>query len=783
VHILNHRNSSPMWNKIFIFIFLLLYFFVESNAQVKRQTISGFVRDSVSGEILIGANLYPDNMDWGTVTDEHGFFSVNLSTGTDSRINFSYVGYRTKRIQIDQLESESTVIYLSPDLTIPEIEIRRVQMRLQESGRINVNPKVVNRMPSFFGEKDILRSLQHRAGVQTGKEGSAGLVVRGGGPDQNLTLVDGVPLYYYHHLGNLLSAFDPDAINSATFIKGGFPAHMGGRLSSITDIRLKEGNKEQYKGVFSLGTLAMKASVEGPLNENTSFLFSLRRCNLDLMTRLLSYMDSDGKGMAGYTFYDANLKIRHRVSTNTILYLTLFSNRDRIFLKFWDDDKALDIQRDFKDDLAWSNNFGSLRLNHQYNAKNIADLSLSYSVFNYGHSIVNEVLMSGELNQNGLSTGTAIKDAFLKYDHTYYYSNNLRFRYGSNIALHRYAPYKFDSLNSEELKSFLVQEFVAYFESEYRLKAFTGNIGLRYTGIIGDSFFHIPEPRIRFAYDLTPDKVRLSTSFSKMHQPLHLVSDNTGGIPVDIWVPASTYLPPEISDQFDLGLMVNNIFSKGISFKLEGFLKRQQKLIELVPGNNIYTVLESPELSIVKNGEGTIRGIEMEVAKQKGSISGWASYMYIMNSRQFELINNGAAYPYNYEKPHNFNVVLMSAINDHTNLTLVWQFTSGMSYNLPVGKYEVPVIPGIENPIMGEAHIYGPKNSIRLKPYHRLDISLDFIKWFSKGKRIFNVSLINAYNRQNPFFLFYMENDQDELTLHQLCLFPILPSVSYRIEF
>ena len=772
-----------MSSNIFLFGYLLLFLIGSDLTIAQKQIISGFVKDSLSGEKLIGANLYPDNMDWGHITDEHGFFSITINSKIDTYINISYVGYKTRRINIIHLRSTGTVIFLRPDLSIPEIEIRGNLLRMPESGQISIDPQIVNRMPSFLGEKDLLRSLQFRSGVQTGKEGSAGLVVRGGSPDQNLFQVDGVPLYYFHHLGNLLSSFDPDAINSATFFKGGFPAHLGGRLSSITDIRLKDGNKDQLKGVFSLGTLAMKASIEGPLSKSSSFLFSVRRCNLDLLTRSLSYLNSNGNGIAGYTFYDGNIRIRQKLNANNYLYLTLFSNRDRIFLKFREIDEVKDINRTFQDNLSWSNNFGSIRLNHQYNNKNIADLSFSYSQFKYDHSIQNQITYAGIENRLGINSGTSVKDAIFKYDHAFYPNNILKIRYGSNITFHRYEPYNYESIGATNLKVYNSTEMSAYIESKLNLENIGSNLGLRYTTLPGNYFFHILEPRINIAYNVIPEKVMVSSSFTKMHQALHLVSDNSGGIPVDIWIPATSILPPEISNQFDVGIELHNFFNEHLSLRIDGFIKMQHHLLELIPGNSIYKVLESPGLSIESDGKSKIQGFEVELKKQAGKYSGWISYMYIRNKRQFEVLNNGKPFSYLYEKPHNLNVVLLTALNNKINLSLTWQFTSGMSTNLPIGRYAVPLIPGIDNPVVGEAHIYGSKNSIRLKPYHRLDLSVDFIKKWSDKKRIINLSLINAYNRKNPFFLFYMQNNSGETTLHQLCLFPILPSFNYRIEF
>lgn len=767
----------------------ILFFFIWVHQLSFSQTrnISGFVVDERSGEKLIGCNVILKSTSKGTSTDEYGYFHLDYSENGPDHIAISYVGFTTREIEVCEVIDSIIVVELSPSMEIPEVSVHRsVPQSLETASLITINPTEVNRMPSFFGEKDIFKTMQLKPGVQMGKEGSTGMIVRGGGPDQNQFLVDGVPLYYIQHLGNLLSAFNPDAVNAAYLIKGGFPAHYGGRLSSITDIRLKDGNNNGFTGSWTLGTLAFKGSLEGPIGDKTTFFLSGRRCNLDLITRVLSLIQSDGEGMAGYTFYDANLKIKHQVDKQNTLYLTMFSNRDKVFLRFWENDTLAENRFTFKSILNWGNHFASLRFNHVYNNKHTGDFSLSHSFFHYSNTISLIAKAHDQvLFDHTIINGTSINESLTRYEHNFFFSNTLRFRFGGGLNMHRFNPSRNFSGDTLWSAVSFIPEIYTYLVADYSPADFLKiNAGFRNTLSKGkEQIFFSPEPRISVKSQLIPDQLSLTLSYSRMSQLVHLVSDNSGGIPVDIWLPATKYLPPEISDQLSLGLAYQFPGPQGFSFNLEGFVKQQKNLIELRPGNNIFYVLDKPEESIANNGTGTIHGVECAIAKEYGKLTGWLNYMYIRNRRQFDVINQGISYPYIYDKPHNLSAVLLTELNKNISLSVSWQISSGNLFTLPIGKYSVPDIYFSEESIDGEAHLYGSKNSTRLTPYHRLDLSLDFFKKLNQGTRIFNISLFNAYNKQNPFFLFYMENEHGETKLHQLSLFPLIPSFSYRYDF
>ncbi len=688
---------------------------------------------------------------------------------------------------INQFNDTAILISLEPNLEIPELIVYNSKSgNLETASTLNISPSEINRMPSFFGERDILRTIQLKPGVQMGKEGSTGLVVRGGGPDQNMYVVDGVPLYYVQHMGNLLSTFNADAIKSATIIKGGFPARYGGRLSSITDIRIKDGNNKVMKGSFTLGMIAVKGYLEGPINDKTTYLLSARRCNLDLITRPLSLLQSDGEGMAGYTFYDANLKIRHQVDQKNALYVSLFTNRDKLFLRFWDNDTIANKDYNFSNILHWGNYSATVRWNHVYNSNHIGDFSVSHSFFNYSHSIkLKAESQDNPLFSHEVSNGTSINESIAKYEHNYYFNNKLTLRFGGGLALHHFNPHKNITGDSIRNNPSIIPELNGYLEVIYcpiqRIKL---NLGYRHTiQLMEGNWMYTPEPRISLLTRIIPDHLNLSISYSRMSQNVHLISDNSGGIPVDIWLPASNTLPQESSDQVSLGISHHFAPKYGLSLSLEGFIKKQNNLVELRPGNNILYVLNNTEKSLSTGGTGSIYGLDFSLEKKRGSFTGWISYMYIINRRQFDDINQGKTYPYIYDKPHNLSVIVMTKLSNRIRLSASWQISSGNLFTLAEGEYTVPVIYFGAQSINGEAHLYGEKNSTRLNPYHRLDVSLDFHKRLINGTRIFNISLYNAYNKQNPFFLFYMKNDNGESTLRQLCMFPLIPSLSYRYDF
>jgi hypothetical protein len=757
--------------------FISIVLFAQTN-----QHINGYVHDYETGEVLIGASVYTFQ-GVGVVTNKYGYFSMKIPVNTDSII-VSYIGYQKQSIDIN--ENNMLKIYLKSGVDIEEVSIVENSINRPEISINRLNMKQAKQLPMLFGEADIIKNLQLMPGVQSGGEGKSALYVRGGSPDQNLILLDNVPLYYVAHFGGFFSVFNADAINDVQLIKGGFPARYGSRLSSVLDITMREGNVNKFGMQGTIGLLSSKIAIEMPIiKQKSSILLSVRK-NLFPIFRLMS------TGL-NYSFYDINAKWNY-----------IFNDKNRVYASFYlGNDKVKTLQNDNKftqsnQDVKWGNIMGSLRWNKIWNAALFSNLTLYSTNYKY-QTHYSYTYTSDSVNRNyGNELLSAINDFGLKYEINQTVSQHLNIRYGLSSIYHTFHPNdewvkqsgtNIPTLNEQYNSQLTAWENAAYCEAVLSINKLSSNIGLRYANFIQDKKdYHSLEPRLTLNYAFT-DAFALKYGYSYMQQFVHLLTYSGTGLPSDYWMPTTTNIEPENSHQNAAGFSCL-LFDNSFNFTTDVYYKSMNELITFKPGASLSGNLSNWENLVESSGTGQNYGIEFFLQKTTGKTTGWSGLTISKASREFDNINNGKSYRFKYDRLIDFSIVVVHELKPGITVSGTWTYGSGYPVTLASEMYN------IDNT---DVLVYDEKNSYEMNPYHRLDLGINFIKKTSWGERTWNISLINAYNRQNPYFYYYerssemvqveseggisMESKQGGLQLKQFSLFSILPTFSYSFKF
>ena len=773
----------------------------------KRHTISGYLKDSVSTENLISATVYNKATLAGTSTNQYGFYSLTLPAG-DVEIVFSYVGYYTQSVSFNLKNDTIINMQLGGSVQLGEVEITANRTsRIQESTQMSsmtLPAAQIKTLPAFLGEVDVLKVLQLMPGIQSGGEGTSGLYVRGGGPDQNLILLDGVPLYNVSHLFGFFSVFNADAINSMEIIKGGFPARYGGRVSSVLDINMKEGNMQKFGGEGSVGIVAAKLTLEGPIiKDRTSFILSGRRTYIDVLAApfiaMVNNMDSDVKIRAGYYFYDMNAKINHRISAKDRIYLSAYMGDDKFYAKGWYKNEYSDYDVEYKEDekmesgLKWGNITTAFRWNHIYTNKLFGNTTITYSRyrFNTGARFESRVTEDGyrDFYFADIQYNSGINDWSGKVSFDYIPSPDHYIRLGANAIYHTFNPGVI-ALRDNDLKTDFggkeryAWEYAAYIEDDIKITPLLKtNVGFHWSAFsIDGKFYNFLQPRISARYLINSD-LSAKAAISRMAQYVHLITNSNIGLPTDLWVPSTPLLHPQTSNQAAVGLAQN--FRENYEISLEVYYKTMDNVLEYKEGASFFDVGDTWEDKIVQ-GEGQSYGLELFAQKKTGSFTGWVGYTLSWTDRQFEELNQGKPFYYKYDRRHDISLALMKRFNQRIEASGAWIFGTGNCITVPIGIYYP------ENPLSNDYSYYGEKyefserNSYRMAPYHRLDLSVSFIKQKRWGERRWVWSIFNAYNRKNPFYIDVRESYHPrgrKYKFVQFSLFPIIPSVSYSFKF
>jgi hypothetical protein len=759
----------------------------------KKITLSGYIRDGRSSEALIGATVYIKELNIGTETNNYGFYSISMAPGNYTVI-YSYVGFSTRTEQFNLTESKAYNADMEHKASIKEVEVRSTRgdqnVKNTEMGTISLSAEKIKTLPVIFGETDILKTLQLLPGVQSAGEANSGFYVRGGGPDQNLILLDDAVVYNTGHLFGFFSVFNTDAIKNVTLIKGGMPANYGGRLSSVVDVSMKEGNMKEYHAEGGIGLIASRLTVEGPIKkEKGSFMLSGRRTYIDILVK--PFMKGEFAG-SGYHFYDANLKANYKITDKDRVYASGYLGRDKF--NFRNEAGTFDV------DVPWGNSTATVRWNHLFNDRLFLNATAVYNDYKFAFS-------AGQ-NDFEIKLSSGVRDYNAKVDLDYYTSFNHQIKAGLAYTYHKFVPNQVSGrvdqteLNPDNALLKWAHEGGAYVLDDFEpLEWLRINLGVRYSwfGQVGpyteykfdangkksDSTnfadgelvknYGGPEPRLNLRFNLGYAS-SIKASVSKAYQYIHLVTNNGSTLPTDLWVPSTLVVQPQQSWQYSLGYF-HNLLNNSLETSVEVYYKNMLNQVEYREGY-IPNTFRDPELDFVF-GKGEAYGAEFFINKTKGKFTGWIGYTLAWTYRTFKDLNGGETYPSKYDRRHDISVVGSYEFSRRVTASAVFVYGSGNAITLPTNY---ALVSGTVVPL------YSKLNAYRLFPYHRLDLSLVLKpKKQRKYERSWAFSIYNVYSRQNPYFLYVdTKGDLDkgiQAKVKQVYIFPILPSITYNFKF
>lgn len=762
----------------------------------QRMVLSGFISEKGSKELLIGASIAIPKYKTGTVSNAYGFYSITLPIDTFEVI-ISYVGFAPKAFRIDLSKNITLSVELEPAQALNEVVVKadKQTMRLAEATRMSVIEIPVSQVkdiPALLGEKDVLKVIQLLPGVQKPSEGNSGIYVRGGGPDQNLIILDEATVYNAFHLFGFFSLFNGDALKSIELTKGGFPARYGGRLSSVIDMSMKEGNKERIKGEAGIGILASRLMLEGPIVKGkSSFLVSARRTYIDALTMPL--MPATSK--AGYHFYDLNAKANWEINEKNRVYISGYFGRDkfRFSSKF---SGASD-----EGGINWGNATGTLRWNHLVNQRLFSNTSFILSDYKFG--IRQRSNYGGSVYELRYNSG--IRDFAVKQDFDFRPNSNHTIKFGGLFTYHLFTPSayvlkdQFASVDTSSETRVNAFENAVYIEDDIKMGLkWRMNPGIRISHFNTQKRNYInAEPRLGVSYNIRND-FALKASGAVMNQYIHLLTNTGLGLPTDLWIPSSKQIAPQRSWQVAAGA-AKDFIDQNFSISIEAYYKKMDNIIaykegasflEVNPGSNSNPYQYEDNITA---GEGWSQGVEFLLQRKSGKVSGWVGYTLSWTQWQFDELNFGEKFWARYDRRHDVSVVLIyEAIkqkDDQNGLKLsaTWVYGTGNAITLPIAQFNAPIHSptGInQDGYYGvEASQYTSRNAFRMAAYHRLDVGIQVTRKMKWWIRTWEFSVYNAYNRLNPYFYYTSSLPNGEVVLKQITLFPIIPSVSWNIKF
>jgi len=790
----------------------VLLFEEEKKRPVRRITINGFITDEKTGEALAGSHVYLPGRGIGTAANRYGFYSITLKAEPYMRLRYSYIAHATETATL-MIPKDTTIhITLAPDdLRLGEVEVTGESSieRQTRMSTVQLEAEQIKKTPTLLGEVDIMKTLQLLPGVHAGNEGMGGVNVRGSSPDQNLVLLDGVQVYNVNHLFGFLSVFNTEAIRDVQFTKGGFPARYGGRLASVIDIDMKEGNMNEFGGSASVGLLASQLTLEGPIQKGkTSFMVSGRRSYADILTR--PFIEED----TGYFFYDANLKINHKFYDKHRLYLSSYLGLDQYF--FEDESTEMTIgglttQKTDDIDFDWGNVTTALRWNALISDRLFSNTTIIFSdyQFHFNSDFTTSVLENTDRDKSMLEFNSGIRDWGARLDFDYFPNPNHSLKFGSQVLFHQYTPETAEivEISSQEVEvdttlgginSLNAREYSAWIENTWKLnEKISMNLGVHASGFESDGeFYYDIQPRVSARYEIRDD-LTLKSSFASMKQYVHLLTNNTVSLPTDLWLPSTKRIKPERSIQVAAGIE-KYLVNRSYKLTFETYYKKLKNLITYKEGVQSITLSENFADKLESGGEGTAYGAEIFLEKRNGRLTGWFAYTLSWSNRTFENINFGEAYPFKYDRRHDMAFTGSYKLNDTIELAANWIYYTGAAITLE--EFEIATLRNLEGPQIIDFGALGRttesfenRNSIRMRPTHRMDVGVNLKKRNRWGLRTWRFGLYNAYNRRNPAFMFVERESRgiigpDGSTVidpvaKEITLFPTLPYVTYKLEF
>ncbi|MES2560862.1 MAG: TonB-dependent receptor [Bacteroidota bacterium] len=777
------------------------------HAQQSRFTISGYVKDSTNGETLIGATVKVKDTPHGAAANEYGFFNITLPAGTYVLV-FSYLGFVQKEITVELNRN----ITINASMATRNVETNEVivtgertdrNVKSTEMSRLEISGEQLKQLPVIMGEPDVLKAITLLPGIKSGGEASTGFYVRGGGPDQNLVLMDEGVIYNPSHLLGFLSVFNADAVRNVEIIKGGMPANYGGRLSSILNVSLKEGNNQKYRFTGGVGTIASRFAAEGPIVKGkSSFIVSGRRTYIDALVKPFI---ADSLRGNGYYFFDLNLKSNVVLSDKDRLFFSGYIGRD-IFSFTSPQNKEVSFN------ISWGNTMAAFRWNHVFSGKLFSNLVVVYNRYDLNNEFTFGL---GDFKAKFVAS-SGIRDINLKYDLQHTVSSKHLLKYGGQYTFHTFIPgIANGNLGStqinQEIDRQYANEYALYVLDEWKLNhRFTFNIGLRYVAFnqIGPytryqydesnlktgeseswktlesiSFYHGLEPRLAGTY-LLNEESSIKASFTQTYQFLNLATTSGAAFPADLWIPSSQKVKPQQAFQYAAGYY-RNFKQNEYEASVEAYYKPMYNQIEFKPGTQLF-FNQNLESAVIA-GQGLSYGLEFFFKKKLGRTSGWIGYTWSKTTRQFDELNNGNAFFYRYDRTHDMSFVLSHQISKKWNFNFVFVFGTGNAITLPTGRmpFRVGYDAQKNEPKFVFIDLYDKINSYRLPSYHRADVSFTYThKKTEKWESSWNFSIYNLYNRANPFFVYFVPDiEKQEVKAYMVYLFPILPAVAWNFKF
>lgn len=769
---------------LMIAAFALLFL---SALQLQASTISGTVVEKGSKEVVVGATvaLHRDSLVAGrkplrgAYTNRYGFYSISgIEPGTYAVVvsSVGYAPYVTAVVITDETQQVGLDVEMRPkDIRSAEVVVtaERSSTALERQSVITIAPSFIKEMPAIGGEVDVFRVLQLLPGVKSASELSAGLYVRGGSPDQNLVLLDGVTVYNPSHLGGFLSSFHADALRDVKLLKGAFPAEYGGRLSSVIDITMKEGNAERIKGSGSVSLIASGLQIDGPVDSTTTFMVSGRRFYLDLLVGLGSMLAADPGPIPQYYFYDLNMKLNKRLGQNDRLFLSGYFGRD--VLSSGDDTTGTF-------DVGWGNATANLRWAHIINAEMFTSTSLIYTDYTFGTELSSRDYQTGREASFGVRS--RIRDLTLRSELQWSAAADHLVKTGIDVTRHNFLSSVGGSLIEIDTSFIRAGDIISvdaalYAQDEWTITdVLRANLGGRLYWFQQGGWLRF-EPRASMSYDLTPTS-SLTGSFAIAHQFLHLIVRNDVSLPTDVWFPSTSKIQPSRSVQGVLGYQTS-FDDNTWRFTAETYYKTMENLYEY--RDDAEFTLGVPLESQFTSGSGRAYGLELFLQRQLGDLTGWIGYTLAWTERTFPELNGGKTFTPRYDRRHDVSIALQYRIGETWRLGATWQYATGAAYTVPSAQY----LTGELN--WGNSQDYfTERNAFRIAPFHKLDLNLiNEFEMFDLPWE-FSINIYNVYNRRNPFAL-YSNMERDDATgeyvkkFKQITLFPIIPTVGLRFSF
>ncbi|MCX6278318.1 MAG: TonB-dependent receptor [Bacteroidetes bacterium] len=781
------KHSLPLI--FFLILFFQVNLFSRTIETLTRFSISGKITDGNSGEALVGVTIFVKELRTGTVTDVYGNYSLTLAEGKYT-LTFSYIGYQSIERSVDLIKNYKISLELAPQ----QQELKEVEVTSERNDKNVIKPemstfrmdiKTIQRIPALMGEVDIIKAIQMLPGVQSVGEGSSGFSVRGGAPDQNLILLDEATVYNASHLMGFFSVFNNDAIKDVKLFKGDIPANYGGRLASVLDIRMNDGNSKKYEVNGGIGLISSRLTIEGPIwKDRISFIVSGRRTYADIFLPLSSNKALQNNRLY---FYDLNAKINYRINDNNQIFLSGYFGRDVFTNNFAG--------------MNWGNETATFRWNHLFTRQLFSNFSLVYSNYRY-------YLGTPAGNNNSFEWSSSLRDIGVKGDFSYYMNTSNTIRFGASVTYHMFQPGKAVGIGNEtvftdvKVPNNYAFETGVYGNNEQKLgEHLTVKYGLRFSmfqntgpGTVYhyDSAFKATdstvykslelyntyagiEPRLGLLYDFN-SKHSVKASYARTYQYLQLAQNSTVGTPLDIWFPSSPNIKPQIADQVAVGYF-RNFRRNTIETSVEGYYKWMQNVVDFKDFAEL--LLNSKLEGEIRTGKAWSYGLEFLVRLNEKKLSGWISYTYSRTFRQISGINGNNSYPAPYDKPNNISIVLNYVISKRFTVSANWVYATGAPVTFPTGRAEIggKIIP-----------IYSDRNQYRYQDYHRLDLSLILYSKEKPGRKFnwdLNFSVYNAYNRHNTWSVNFTQDatNPDITKAEKVYLFGIIPSVTFNFHF